>query len=149
MTPNKIGLLDPNHPFQNLNRCVVKILPKAQSDDREVRKTSANVIRMLENSIYHTVGTTMRRWEQKGLIAAMEYTEADRRFFLNGQTFVRGSDDVDKVELSMEAQYLDVMGIACDMASFNIAGLSWLISSGYNIYPEFDPPHRYASLNAK
>ena len=68
----------------------------------------------------------------------MEYQEGDRRVVENGKMYVINQSGVRLPEIILEDEYLDCLGISCDMAPQGVALLGWLAREGYQVWWEFD-----------
>jgi len=142
------------HEFEFVDNLYKKINTVQQTlDDGSeiVREGACQIIRMLENSLLHSLGKQMNTWHRpKECIGA--YTEETIRLFdktneKNKISFCHGKGEVKEEFDPKIMEDFNVLGISTDMDSKMFSAWSFLISEGYLINVEYDVPHRYVPLH--
>ena len=112
------------------------------SGTSSVKKLSSlSVLRAVEKSLFHSFGVPLLDW-QPHPVSNFSYAKGMKRFFDNGVLRLQLPDGSVMTELETNFPYARTLKIVCDMASPNVAFISFLSSAHFYVAWEFDCCHR-------
>ena len=112
------------------------------SESRSVKKLSSlAAMRAVENSLSYTFGAPLTQWQEHP-VCNYSYAKGMTRFMDAGVLKAVQADGSFAAELQANFPFARTLKIVCDMASPNVAFISFLSAKHFYVAWEFDCCHR-------